>query len=112
MKTYPLHTARLFILLIVSLVAVMAFAEEKPLTLYGRIKESVFKNDLPEAWVYTIDENGNRKDSLTVWNKSNSMFSDGVINDFARISFLVERKDSVYVFEVGCEGYTPRTVVY
>ena len=66
MKTYPLHTARLFILLIVSLVAVMAFAEEKPLTLYGRIKESVFKNDLPEAWVYTIDENGMEQEQFDV----------------------------------------------
>ena len=112
MKIYPLHIARLFVLLIVSSAAITAFAEERTLTLYGRIKESVFKKELPKAWVYTIDGEGNRKDSLTVWNKGNSMFSDGTMNDFARISFLVEKKDSVYVFEVGCEGYTPRTVVY
>ena len=96
MKIYPLHIARLFVLLIVSSAAITAFAEERTLTLYGRIKESVFKKELPKAWVYTIDGEGNRKDSLTVWNKGNSMFSDGTMNDFARISFLVEKKDSVY----------------
>lgn len=93
--------------------AVCAKGQEKPLMLAGRVKEAVFKNDLPDAWVYTIDGDGNRCDSLKV-GSIQSFLATGLLMNTERSEFslMVDRRDSVYVFEVGCKGYRPQTVVY
>lgn len=114
MKVWLLYTVRLSALfMVVSLMDVMAVADERPLTLFGRIKESVFKNDLLNAWVYTIDGEGNRKDSLRVGSINDFIVTDmhGTMNR-SEFSLQVARIDSTYVFEVGCDGYSTQTVVY
>lgn len=88
-----------------------AAAREKTLTLKGHIMESVWKADLPKAWIYTTDDDGNRVDSIKLGSIGHLVI-EGSGNEKASVfSYNVARKDSTYVFEVGC-GYTTQTVVY
>lgn len=89
-----------------------AAADNRKLTLNGHIMESVWKADLPKAWIYTTDSDGNRVDSITLGSIGFLIFEGSGNEKPSVFAYDVERKDSTYVFEVGCEGYTTQTVVY
>lgn len=117
-KTYGMKTCQtiaglLVALFIISVEAMTVVAQERPLRLQGRVKESVFKNDLLNARVYVIDADGNRADSLRVGSIANYVVTDmHGTTDRSEFSLQVARVDSTYVFEVECDGYMPETVVY
>lgn len=101
------------LMLLLTFAATVSAKSDNPLVLQGRVKESVFKNDLLKAKVYTIGADGQRCDSLRVGSINPYVITD-MHGTTERSEFKLEvpRVDSTYVFEVECEGYNTSTVVY
>lgn len=95
------------LLLLLSFVA-GAFADDR-MYLRGRIKESVGKTDLLKGYVLLYDSAGAVRDTVRT---SGRRYSNGEMKDVSYFGFMVSKKDSTYVFDVECEGYTPQTVTY
>ena len=81
------------------------------LLIEGRIVESLVKRDLIDAFMIPIDDDGNPGDTIKARARYAFTHSDHVRN-MSYIEFMTERKDSTYVFEIGCPGYTSQTIVY
>ena len=96
-----------FILLMTFVSAV--FAAEPKLYLTGRIKEALGKSDLCNAIVLRYDSAGVPRDTVRC---SGITYVNGEPKDVAAFGFEVPLRDSVYVFDVECEGYEPQTVTY
>lgn len=96
-------------------------AEEKPgpgndtakkdFTLYGRVKESVGKTDLPDAIVIMYDSLGNPTDTIRD-NKARIYRGSDEMIEVSSVTLKVDRRDSTYIFDVACEGYQTRTITY
>lgn len=81
------------------------------LILKGYVFESATGRPLFEAYAVPIDSAGEAGDTLRI----RPDFDPVVMTDQRKglcFSMQTVRKDSTYVFEVGCKGYTPQTVVY
>lgn len=78
-------------------------------TLRGRIKESVGQTDLLNAYVVLYDSVGSPRDTIRCAGYAPGL---GGVNNASFFNIDVERKDSTYVFDVGCDGYTTKTVSY
>lgn len=94
---------RLCIIMSVALWSPFVASADDGLKLFGRVQESVFKTDLPGAWVWTIGSDGERADSIPMGR---------YIGNLSQFMIEVSHADSLYVFEVGCEGYTTQTFTY
>ncbi len=78
--------------------------------LSGRVKESFGKTDLLDAYVLLYDSIGNVRDSIKT--NQGSRYKNGEIIDMSSFYFNVPKKDSTFVFDVVCEGYTTQTISY
>lgn len=96
---------------IFSLTCFSSKADEKMLSIVGHVQESIGKTDLMNAYAVPIDENGNVGDTIRAGVLS---IINGVhiMSNRSIFVFNTVHKDSTYVFEVGCDGYQPQTVVY
>ena len=74
-----------------------------------RVKESVGKTDLLQSMILWPDSTGTKNDTLR---PSGARYKNGEMIKMSTFYFPVPRKDSTYVFDVICEGYTPYTMVY
>lgn len=99
----------LLLLLAIAYICPLAMAvDDNTMYITGRIKESIFKRDLPNAWVWTIGQDGERVDSLPM-----GVYLDMLMGgENSQFTLTTNRNDSTYVFEAGCDGYTPQTVIY
>ena len=101
------------LMMLLTFAATVSAKSDKPLILLGRVKESVFKNDLLNAKVYIIGADGQRCDSLRVGSLNANVITDmHGTTDRSEFKMEVARVDSTYVFEVECDGYNTATVVY
>ena len=80
------------------------------LYLSGRVKDAVLGTELTSAVVVRYDAAGNRIDSIKA--DRGRTYKNGEVIELARFGFMVERKDSTYVFDVECPGYITQTVTY
>lgn len=87
-----------------------ASAEEKNFWIGGRVKEALGKTDLLDALVVTLDAYGNPVDSCPT-NRGKS-YRNGEIVDISMFSFMVPRKDSVFMMEVSCPRYTTQRITF
>ncbi|MDE6556208.1 MAG: outer membrane beta-barrel family protein, partial [Duncaniella sp.] len=100
----------LILLLFLSFVTVTSRADNE-LTLWGRVKTALTKSDLPEAMVLWPDSTGEKTDTIRC-DKFTFTQSDGTKYHPSYFVVDVPRVDSLYVFEVICDGYRPQTVTY
>lgn len=102
---------KLLLLLLAIICAVIAFAQSNTyFSVSGRIKDALLKRDLTQAVVCLQDSMGQTADSC-VCNKGRR-YIDGEMTEMSYFSIPVPRKDSTFVFEVRCEGYTPYTFTF
>ena len=80
------------------------------LSLGGYVRSAISKHDLTDAYILLYDNDGNVKDSIRA-NKG-IRWSIDHIDTTSYYSFPVPRIDSTYVFDVVCEGFSPRTITY
>ncbi|MDE7473528.1 MAG: outer membrane beta-barrel family protein [Muribaculaceae bacterium] len=104
------RAARFIVILSLLCVATEAQCGDK-IYLRGKVKESLGKHDLTNAYVLLYDSNGNVTDSIRTnmgrkWDRG-----QGVVETSA-FAFQVPRVDSVYVFDVVCDRYQTKTVTY
>lgn len=85
-------------------------AAEPSLYLSGRVKESLGKTDLTNAYVITYDNDGCVKDSVRA--NMGLTYRAGVIDTLSYFHLVVPRVDSTYVFDVACEGYKTLTTSF
>ncbi|MDE6394370.1 MAG: hypothetical protein K2K77_03415, partial [Duncaniella sp.] len=81
------------------------------LILRGYVFESATVRPLFDAYAVVIDSAGEAGDTLRI----HPNLDPAVMTDPRKglcFSMQTVRKDSTYVFEVGCKGYTPQTIVY
>ena len=101
---------KLTFIAIVSMLSVLTCRSQvKDFYLYGEVKEAIGKTDLIKAMVLISNKEGTKTDTIRV---GGSMYKNGEEFPLASFAIPVERKDSTYVFDVVCEGYTPNTVVF
>jgi len=81
------------------------------LLIEGRVVESLAKRDLMNAFMIPIDADGNPGDTIKVERKV-SFVNFNRHREISNVRFMTVRKDSTYVFEIGCPGYTSQTIVY
>ncbi len=96
---------------LMAMTALAVRADGKKLLLVGHIQEAVGKTDLMKGYAIPIDADGNPGDTL----RAGVLTTSGgftVISERSLFGFHAERKDSTYVFEIGCDGYLPQTLVY
>lgn len=86
------------------------YAGEKEFWLTGCVKESLGKTDLLKAMVILYDADGNPSDTLK--ELKSMRYRMGEMSEVSFFSIPVQRKDSTYVFDVACDGYTTQTVTY
>lgn len=86
-------------------------ADEKSLSIVGHVQESVGKTDLMNAYAVPIDDKGNAGDTIHAGVLS-TLNGVNIMTNRSIFVFNTVHKDSTYVFEVGCDGYQPQTVVY
>lgn len=77
----------------------------------GRVVESIGKNDLIKAFLVPIDYEGNPGDTIRAIPRLNYV-SMNLHKTHAYVRFITGRKDSTYLFEIGCPGYQTQTVSY
>ena len=92
------------------LIVISALAADDKLSLSGRVKESVHKSDLIGARVLLFDSVGNVRD--TVFANMGRMYNSGALDTISEFYLTIPRTDSIYVFEVECDGYQPQTITY
>lgn len=97
------------IIIAIGLLSFSAIAKEPTFILKGHILTAISKTDLMDSRVYTIDNEGNRADSIKVGVKLQT--PQGTIES-SQFYFQTTKADSTYVFEIGCDGYISQTIVY
>lgn len=86
-------------------------ADNDSLLIEGRVVESLAKRDLLNSFMIPIDADGNPGDTI----KADMRWMPRSVDHsrtLAYVCFKTVRRDSTYVFEIGCPGYTSQTVVY
>lgn len=92
------------------LAALPAFSQsDNSLYLRGRVRDAVTKDDLINAKIIRYDVNGNATDTITANGRT---YRNGEMIENASFWMQVERKDSVYTFDVTYPGYKTETVVF
>lgn len=100
----------LIITFIAILAASPAFSQsDNSLYLRGRVRDAVTKDDLVNAKIIQYDATGNATDTITAYGRT---YRNGEITEYASFWLRVERKDSVYTFDVTYPGYKTETVVF
>ena len=79
--------------------------------LHGKVKTAITNQDLTNAYVLLYDSAGNVTDSIRT-NAGLRWRGSGEIDTMSYFSFPVPRVDSMFVFDVVCEGFKPKTVMY
>lgn len=102
MKKFP-------VLLLAFLSSLIVLADND-LRLSGRVKESLGKTDLCDAYILLYDSVGNVTDSIKT--DMGRKYSMGEIVPTSYFSFIVPKADSTIVFDVVCEGYHTQTISY
>ncbi|MDE6109190.1 MAG: outer membrane beta-barrel family protein [Muribaculaceae bacterium] len=98
------------LLMILAALAVRA-AEVDSISLYGRVKDAAFKRDLRQAKVMLYDAQGNLQISVDA-NKGVRWIANNEYDSLSVFWLTVPRVDSVYVFDVVCDGYKDQTVSF
>lgn len=101
---------RLLFLILVMTSTLAASADDDFLILSGRVKESLGKTDLTNAFIVRYNQAGEVTDSIQA--NMGIRWVDGETVPMSYFTFKVERKDSTYIFDVKCEGYTTQTITY
>ena len=86
-------------------------ADPDSIFIEGRVVESLAKRELSDAFMIPVREDGTPGDTI----KPNVRYSysmGGGARNRSYFRFKVARRDSTYVFDVGCPRYTTQTVVY
>lgn len=78
--------------------------------LEGRVKESLAKTDLTNAYVLLYDSTGVVCD--TVRANQGYTYRGGMVDTLSNFFLRVPRVDSTFVFDVMCDGYQTQTVTY
>ncbi len=100
----------IIITFIAILAALPAFSQsDNSLYLRGRVRDAVTKDDLINAKIIRYDVNGNATDTITANGRT---YRNGEMIENASFWMQVERKDSVYTFDVTYPGYKTETVVF
>ena len=102
---------RKFLLLLLAMLP-MAFtlsAVNDSIYIMGRVKDAAVKMDLCNAYVLWPNASGDAVDSISVRFKS---YRNGEMIESSMWGKRVARKDSTYIFDVVCEGYTPQTISF
>lgn len=81
------------------------------LIIKGRVVESLAKRDLSKAFMIPIDSDGNPVDTIKA-RPEFDFVSRNLHRTKAYVSFMTGRKDSTYIFEIGCPGYKTQTISY
>ncbi|MDE6831667.1 MAG: outer membrane beta-barrel protein [Muribaculaceae bacterium] len=81
---------------------------DNSLYIRGRVKESLGKSDLTQAYILWYDADGNVTDSIKA-DKGHD-YKHGEVITTSEFYKAVPRVDSTYVFDVVCDGYAPRTM--
>lgn len=99
-----------FFCFILTMVLTASILADDKLSLYGRVKDNVTKKDLTNSRVILFDNNGNITDTI----KANKrlFYNYGVLDTLAEFVISVPHVDSIYVFDVECEGYETKTVTF
>lgn len=84
--------------------------DDSPIYLVGRVKDDLMKQDLTNAKAILYDGNGNPVDSARA--DQGTIRKHGEIVKLSFFRLPVERKDTVYSFDIVCPGYQTQTVVY
>ncbi|MCH5319995.1 MAG: TonB-dependent receptor [Paramuribaculum sp.] len=100
---------KLLLLILVCLIMPKISADDE-FWLGGYVRSAITKQDLTDAYILLYDSEGNVKDSIRAnrgirWNVDR-------IDTTSYYGFNVPRVDSIYVFDVICEGFAPRTISY
>lgn len=107
--TYVMRQLSLVLLFVLSGIFVVSAQKKYDFYLDGYVKEAVGKTDLVDALVIRRDNNTSLPDTIRM---SGLRYRNGEEERIANFYVPVERKDTTYVFDVVCEGYTPYTLVY
>ena len=83
---------------------------DKQINLIGRVKDSLLKQDLTDAYVITYDAQGNPADTLLA--NQGFVIRQGERVPMSLFCLTVGRKDTVLTFDIECPGFQPYTAVY
>ncbi|MBD5284674.1 MAG: outer membrane beta-barrel protein [Bacteroides sp.] len=99
------------IITLISMLAALPAMSQKVDWLYlnGRIRDAATKAELTKARVLIYDAKGNVKDSTKC---ESYRYRNGERTEIASFVIPVERKDSIYHFDVVCPGYKTETITY
>lgn len=104
------------------LVAMPAFSQSKstaqkekkpisdPIRISGKVIDAITNVEITNAKVYRYDAHGNVADSTSTGNAW--AIVNGEKREMSYFAFPVERKDSVYTFDIMCPGYQTETIVF
>lgn len=104
---------RILAVLIMAFAAVgMTVAKDKSDKVYlsGQVKAAITNIPLTDAYVLWPDSSGTGVDSIRC--NMGMRFRNGEREEMSYFSVKVPRRDSVFVFDVVCEGYTPQTLTF
>ncbi len=96
--------------ILAALCILCAFAAERSITVYGRVKESLGKFDLTKAKVLTYDSAGNVKDTIPC--QGYRWRGNGVVDTTSTFYIHVPAVDTTLCFDVVCDGYKTQTITY
>lgn len=86
------------------------FAADEPFVLEGRVKDAITKADLNKAIVRLYDNDGNICDSVRA--NRGLRYNDGVLDTLSTFGLKVPRVDSMFIFDVICQGYETQTLSF
>ncbi len=98
------------LIFIATLVGPLTAKDEDKIHLSGRVKAAITNIDLTDAVVLWPDSTGTGVDSIRC--NMGSRWRNGEIEEMSYFGVKVPRRDSTYVFDVICEGYTPQTLTF
>lgn len=96
---------RKFTLLLILLEVAFIVSAKDELTIGGYVKSAITKQDLTDAIVIFLDKEGNPKDSVRANQGLRWRESENKVDTTSYYFYKVPRVDSVYVFDVVCEGF-------
>lgn len=97
-------------ILFLALMSSLLVLAEETVGLSGRVKESLGKTDLCDAYILLYDSVGNVSDSIKA--DMGMKYTRGESVRTSYFYFSVPKADSTIVFDVVCEGYKTQTISY
>lgn len=93
------------------LLTIVPTIAETPLYISGKVKSALTKYDLTDARAILFDSLGQPKDTCQA-NKGIRRGRGNDIDTIALYTFLVPRRDSTYIIDIECPGYSTQTITF